>query len=260
MTLDHDTLISEGPDLYRFARSLVRDPELASDLVQDTYVRAIEREDHFDRARPVGPWLRTILHNLAIDRARRTSREVVMEDVEALWKDDEYTIDPAVISQQIQTRADIEDALARLPFIYRTVVVLHDVDGWPVSRIAEMQGVSLPAAKQRLRRGRMALTTAIAEADARRHDLKGVPMQCWDARQHVSDYLDGTLDQSTVKLVESHLQACPTCPPLYASLVNAHERLGDLRDPDTVIPPDLHQRIAQLVASKTSGQRAPHAQ
>ena len=73
-------------------------------------------------------------------------------------------------------------------------------------------------------------------------------MQCWDARQHVSDYLDNTLDDTTKTLVESHLGICPTCPPLYASLVNAHASLSTLRDPDAVIPPHLETRIRTLVS------------
>lgn len=43
--------------------------------------------------------------------------------------------------------------------------------------------------------------------------------------------------------MELHLESCSTCPPLYASLVGVHERLGDLRDPDTEVPPGLADRI-----------------
>lgn len=72
-------------------------------------------------------------------------------------------------------------------------------------------------------------------------------MRCWDARKHISDYLDGILDQTTAQMVESHLQTCPTCPPLYAALVNAHQHLGGLRDADTVIPPDLEAAIREAL-------------
>ena len=68
-------------------------------------------------------------------------------------------------------------------------------------------------------------------------------MRCWDARQHVSDYLDGLLPGNTARIVEAHLETCPTCPPLYAALVDTHERMSGLRDSDTVIPPDLAERI-----------------
>jgi len=241
--MNRDALIAEGHGLYRLALSMTRDPHAAADLVQDTYIRAIERESQYDPAASAGPWLRRILHNLAVDRARRSVHEVVVEDIEDLWRDDEYTIDPSVIAERTQTRDEIEDALTRLPFIFRATIVLHDVDGWKIREIAQMQSASVPAVKQRLRRGRMALTTALASGAERRKNMEGVPMRCWDARQHISDYLDERLDPDTKHLVESHLEVCPTCPPLYASLVDAHDRLSALRDPNSVIPPDLDQRI-----------------
>lgn len=245
--MDRDQIASQLAEhhsaLYRFALSITRKPDLASDLVQETYARALERADQYRGDAPVRSWLRRILHNLAIDRARRSNREVVMEDVEALWKEDSYTVDPAAVAERAHTRSELEDGLARLPFIYRTAVILHDVEGWPVREIGDAQEISLPAAKQRLRRGRMALVTALAEGYERRKQLEGVPLNCWDARQHVSEYLSGTLDSPTAQLVEAHLEVCPTCPPLYAALVGAHEQLGTLRDDDSVIPPELGERI-----------------
>lgn len=49
--------------------------------------------------------------------------------------------------------------------------------------------------------------------------------------------------------VESHLFTCPTCAPLYAALVGIHDELGRLRDPDTVIAPDLEHHIRGIIAS-----------
>jgi RNA polymerase sigma factor (sigma-70 family) len=157
-----DDLTDEIPALFRFARALVRDEHLAGDLVQDTLARAIERADQHRNDAPLGAWLRRILRNLAIDRARRSDRQVVVDDIEAKWHDDEYTVDPADVVERASTRAEIEDALARLPFIYRMTVVLHDIEDWTVQEIADLDDVGLPAAKQRLRRGRMALVSALA--------------------------------------------------------------------------------------------------
>ena len=238
-----DRLAEHRDPLYRMALSITRDPHVAADLVQDTFVRAMQKIDQYSADGSLLSWMRRILHNLAIDRARRASHEVVVEDVEAHWREDEYTVDPAVVADRASTREELEDALVRIPFIYRIAVILHDVEGWRVREIAETQEISLPAAKQRLRRGRMALVSALAEGHERRKQLEGVPMRCWDARQHVSDYLDGHLEPDTAAMVEGHLAVCPTCPPLYAALVDAHAGLGALRDPDAVIPPDLEARI-----------------
>jgi len=246
--IEPNELVEHGEALYRFALHLVRDPDLAADLVQDTLVRALERSAQYREEAPMRAWLRQILHNLAIDRARRSSRELAVDDVEAHWRDDEYTVDPAAMALRTQTREELEDALVRLPFIYRAAVILHDVEGWTVQQVAGLQAISLPAAKQRLRRGRMALVTALAEGHERRHLLEGVPMRCWDARQHISEYLDGILDEPTARMVEAHLAVCPTCPPLYAALVDAHVQLETLRDSDAVIPPDLDRKIRSTSA------------
>lgn len=230
--------------LYPFALALTRDRERAADLIQDAWLRASGSIDQWHGDAPLASWLRRIIHNLAIDTARRSAREVAVEDVEGRWRDDEYTVDAATVAERAQTREELEDALTRLPFIYRSTVMLHDVEGWTVAAIAEVHEVGLPAAKQRLRRGRMMLVSALAEGEERRQNLKEVPMRCWDARKHVSDYLNGDLDARTSERLERHLEICPTCPPLYASLVGVRAELGGMRDPDTVIPPGLAARLA----------------
>lgn len=53
-------------------------------------------------------------------------------------------------------------------------------------------------------------------------------------------------------MVEPHLEICPTCPPLYAALVGTHQRMTELRDPDTVIPPELERRIQGIVGERTA--------
>ena len=246
--LSPDDIAAHGDALYRFALGISRDPHLAADLVQDTFVRALERGDQYRGDAPLVSWLRRILHNLAVDRARRSSREVVVEEVEADWGRDDFTVDPSTVAERVQVREELEDALARLPFIYRTAVLLHDVEEWPVREIAEVLDVGLPAAKQRLRRGRMMLVSALASGAARRAQLEGVPMRCWDARQHVSDYLDEALAPEVAGVVESHLKVCPTCPPLYAALVGTQEGLMALRDSDSVVPPEVARRIGEALA------------
>jgi RNA polymerase sigma-70 factor (ECF subfamily) len=78
-------------------------------------------------------------------------------------------------------------------------------------------------------------------------------MSCWDARQHVSDYLDGVLADDTAAIVEAHLATCPTCPPLYAALVDTHQSLAGLRDPDSVVPPGVEARLRDLADSRLGG-------
>ncbi len=246
---DDEALAAALAELYPFALSITRDPDLAADLIQDAWLRASASRAQWRGDAPLKSWLRRIIHNLAVDSARRSSREILADEVESQWRDDEYSVDAAVVAERAQTREELEDGLARLPFIYRSVVMLHDIEGWTVAEIADLLELGLPAAKQRLRRGRMMLVSALADGQERRANLKGVPMRCWDARQHVSEYLNGDLDAPTAALLERHLEVCPTCPPLYASLVGVRAELGGLRDPDAVVPPGLR---AQLLSESTT--------
>ncbi len=225
------------PGLLRYARSIAADDAVAEDLVSDTLVRALEKADSYRGESSLATWLHRILHNLAVDRFRRQrefASEDVAERVEQDWHDDAYTVDAATVVARAETTAELLDALVRLPFAYRTAVVLHD-------------------AKQRLRRGRMMLVSSLAEGAERREALKGVPLGCWEARSQVSDYLDDELAQTDRSLLEAHLDTCPTCPPLYASLVGATEALkAGHRDPDSVIDPAVLARIRQR--SRAGGQ------
>jgi RNA polymerase sigma-70 factor (ECF subfamily) len=120
---------------------------------------------------------------------------------------------------------ELQDALVRLPVIYRIVVVLHDAeettgdgsgDPWLRSPMSRAWAWPRPSNGSV---GRMMLVDALAQGQARREALGGVPLRCWDARSKVSDYLDDGLPASDRVLVEGYIEACPTCPPLYATLV-----------------------------------------
>ena len=241
-------LSDELPRVTRLALRLVRDPGRVEDLVQEAALRAWAKQDQLRDGAPMGPWLNRILVNLTIDRSRARRDEVDLADVENRWRDDDYTVDPEQVLARAEQREDLEDALARLPVGYRTVVVLHDASGMTTPAIADALDIGLPAAKQRLRRGRMMLVSALADDDPKRVASLAQPMRCWKARSQISAYLDEELPSEGRRAVEEHLAGCPTCPPLYAGLVGLHETLGDLRDTDSVVPDEIAARITETLA------------
>ena len=228
----------------RLATRLVHDPDQAEDCAQETIVGAWRRRDQLRDRAALGAWLRRSLVNRVIDRSRAHHDELDIDEVEAEWRDDRYSVAPDMLLERAELRDELEDALARLPVIYRVPVLLHDALGWTGPEIARAMSAGLPATKQRLRRGRMMLVTALAEGDARRQASLDQPLRCWRARRHVSAYLDGELDVATRGAVEAHLEGCPTCPPLYASLVGVRASLGGRRDPDTVVEGAMARRIS----------------
>lgn len=256
MPAEHERLVATSPEgdfgglvaaetqgLYRYALSIVGDPATAEDLVSDTVVRALEHRGQYRAEASLRTWLHQILYHLSIDRARRRAHEVSVEEVETLWSDDSYSVDPSLVVERAQSAEALREALIHLPQDHRSVVVLHDAEGWPSSEIAKMLDISLSATKQRVRRARMMLVSALAQGEERRLANKGVPLGCWEARQRVSDYLDDELGSEERDLIEAHLAGCVTCPPLYQALVGTTSSLSVLQDPDSVIPPAIAERI-----------------
>ena len=73
-------------------------------------------------------------------------------------------------------------------------------------------------------------------------------LSCPNARSMVSDYIDGELPIELAQALEQHLQTCPFCPPLYASLV---ETLAGLKALDDVAGVDnLVRRVVQAIESE----------
>lgn len=243
-----DSLAAELPGLLRYARSIVADEHLAEDLVQQAVVRSLEKLHTYRGESSVATWSHRILHRIAVDHSRRT-REIPVDDfatlVEGRWRNADYTVDAAVVVGRAETESEVRDSLLRLPVIYRTAVVLHDMEGLSVPEVAGIQGVSLAAAKQRVRRGRMMMVSALAHGADRTASRRGVPLKCWDARTMVSGYLDDELADGDRTLVERHMANCPTCPALYAGMVASTRAMSGLRDADTVVPDAIARRLRQ---------------
>ena len=248
MGIDEDALTAALPGLLRYATWLTRDPADAEDLVQDTVLRALERGEGFRGESAAATWLHTVMHRRFLDTVRRrgaepTDDDALLDAVEAAWRDDAYTVDPEVVLARAETRDRLRDALVHLPVILRSAVLLHDLEGMTSREVAEVHGIGVPAAKQRLRRGRALLVSLLAEDEERRAAMAGVPMRCWEARSRVGDYLDDDLPPRERALLEKHLAGCPTCPGLYASIVGVRAAVGRLRDPDSVVPEALADRV-----------------
>jgi RNA polymerase sigma-70 factor (ECF subfamily) len=239
----------QGPALYRVALAVLRNPADAEDAVQEAYLRAWRGREGYRGDAPAAGWMRRIVHNVAVERVRRV-REVPVEEVEERWRDDAYSVDAQAVVERAADRQALEDALVHVPAEPRAAVLLHDLEGLSIAEVAEAQGITPDAAKLRLRRGRMALVTALGRGDEITAALDGVPLRCWDARRHVSDYLDGGLAPDLRTALERHLAGCPTCPPLYASLVGVRAALGRLRDTDRVVPAGLASRLVALRADR----------
>lgn len=137
-----------GAAVYRLALSIVRDPALAEDVAQETFIKAWRAHSTYQGTAPLRNWVLRIAHNVGVSTLR-----AIREEARDPWCLPEGQ--PAdEVEVVVVTRAEIHDALGRLDAVSRSIMVLREVDGLSYVEIAEILGVSLPAVKTRLYRAR----------------------------------------------------------------------------------------------------------
>jgi RNA polymerase sigma factor (sigma-70 family) len=143
------------PRLYAFVLRLLAGNELdAEDVVQDTWIKAVEKLSQFRWESAFGTWLLGIGLNRCRELFRKKDRNWIMLEEEVA----------AVPREPLHDRIDLETALTELPPGYRTVVVLHDVEGFTHEEIAERLEISSNTSKSQLSRGRRALRSRLSSA------------------------------------------------------------------------------------------------
>jgi RNA polymerase sigma-70 factor, ECF subfamily len=162
-----------GPRVYGIARRMLGNDADAEDVTQDVLVQVVRKLGTFRGEANLGTWLHRVTVNAALahrqKRARRDQREQ-HEPLDLIFRDGHHaapvrpwSITPAAQAEQRETSQLIENAIAELPEVYRDVFVLADVEGLPNASIGEMLGLSVPAVKSRLHRGRLLMRHALAK-------------------------------------------------------------------------------------------------
>ncbi len=141
-----------APGLLRVALHLAGDPADAEDLVQATFLAAIESARNYDGERPVFRWLTGILANKAKMRSRERARQ---PDPGRLPARGERAPDEAAADRELD--AEVDRALNQLEDPYRETLVLHLRYGLKPAEIADALGRSAPIVRTHLHRGRAML-------------------------------------------------------------------------------------------------------
>jgi len=148
--------------LYGIAQLIVRDPDRASDATQEALVAAWRDLSALRDADRFEAWLHRLLIRACHREARMDRRRRAVE-VHELPLDDTAGRDelPA-----LHDRDQLERAFRRLGVEERAVIVLHHLEGFPLSEIAGILGIPIGTAKSRLHRG-IRTMRATLDADAR---------------------------------------------------------------------------------------------
>lgn len=142
--------------IYRFAVKHLRDEDRAKDVVQESFARLWVKVDQVEGAK-VKSYLFTTAHHVIVDEVRKGSRSTRME---------EHHDNLRMTSQgQPDLKEVLDAALATLPSVQRSVVLLRDLEGYSYEEIAELTDLNLAQVKVYIYRGRTALKEYIGQLD-----------------------------------------------------------------------------------------------
>ncbi len=150
---------------FAIAYGFLQHVEDAEDLVQDAFLRALERIDHLGRGSTFAPWFYRLLVNAALNRRKYLARRRTHDlPAQAASREDS----PAADSERAELRRRLAGALSSLPDELASVVILHDLEGFTHPEIAAMLGIPEGTSRSHLSRARRMLRAQLAEYDKKR--------------------------------------------------------------------------------------------
>jgi RNA polymerase sigma-70 factor, ECF subfamily len=151
------------PALYRTARRVSQRADDAGDLVQETLLRAYRTFESFQPGTNAKAWLFTILYSIQSNiwrRDRRTPEEMPLDDVDERFQRvvASGTLDAeGQLLARLDASPEVHGALARVPDVYREVVLLVDVEELTYEEAAAALACPVGTIRSRLARGRKLL-------------------------------------------------------------------------------------------------------
>jgi RNA polymerase sigma-70 factor, ECF subfamily len=155
--------------VYRTLMAILGNPEESQDAMQDALLSAFRHIKGFQGRSKFSTWLVSIARNTALQRLRdrkdteslddgmeREGEEFRPRQVRA-WQDD-----PEALHSKAESRKLVEKSILGLPSKYRIVVMLRDIEQLSTEEVARQLGLTVPALKARLLRGRLMLRESLA--------------------------------------------------------------------------------------------------
>ena len=141
------------------ARRLLGHEEDAEDLVQDAFIRALERIHKFDDSRPFGPWFFRLLVNTGLNARKARSRRMMEPE---RGDSPSTSAGPQQLLEEREIRERFAQALRALPARQRLIVSMLEVDGVASQEIADALGITPETVRWHHHQARRALRAALA--------------------------------------------------------------------------------------------------
>jgi len=158
-------------------RNIVKSPTDAEDVLQEVLARAHQSLEQLRAGAALSTWLFRIATHVSVDYLRKRERQpFVVDEIEP---NEPTTLDEPppslqILVEQREMGACIQQYILDLPSDYRTVILLHDLEGLTAAEIAVTLDLTLANVKVRLHRARASLKAALEGGCALSCDCRGV--------------------------------------------------------------------------------------
>ena len=155
--------------IYARAFSMMRNEDEAVDLSQEAWVKGWQRLKQFQGESSFVTWMTRIVINLCLDQLRKQKRQRA-ESIEQLEEDlggverqmPTVTVNPTEGLERSELRRRIDDALGKLSYEHRTVLILHEFEDLEYKEIAKRMECSIGTVMSRLFYARRKMATLMA--------------------------------------------------------------------------------------------------
>jgi len=164
--------------VFRVTLAILGNIEDAEEAMQDTFVKAFRHLDQFRRAARFTTWLTRIAVNAAIEKRKSRKDFVPLSESETVEEQfltkhyEPWKSNPEQVYGKQELHRIVEEAIRALPPIYREAFVLRDIEELSAEEAAEALGITVPALKSRLLRGRLMMRENLAGMLEERPTLK----------------------------------------------------------------------------------------
>jgi len=146
----NNQLIGMKSNLQRFAMSLTSDRDLALDLVQDTYVKAITHKEKFADFTNLKAWVFTIMKNTFINNYRRNVKEnTIIDGTQDLYYINQPSDKGFISPESNYSEGEIKKAIDSLEDDFKVPFRMH-IEGYKYKEIAEELGLKIGTVKSRI--------------------------------------------------------------------------------------------------------------
>src|SRR5260370_1610270 len=159
--MEDTTLPAYMDGLYAYGMVLSRNPAMAADLVQETYLRALKAKESLRPDSNVKSWLFTILRNIWLNHLRHERAGPTLAERESDENLGDVSVatteDPLDLYLRKQQRERVRAAIQQLPVEFREIIILREYEELSYSEIANVVQCPVGTVMSRLARARSRL-------------------------------------------------------------------------------------------------------